>query len=660
MSYQVLARKWRPSNFHEMVGQNHVLQALINGLDTDRLHHAYLFTGTRGVGKTSVARILAKCLNCETGVSSKPCGECSACLEISEGRFVDLIEVDAASRTKVEDTRELLENVQYTPSRGRYKVYLIDEVHMLSSHSFNALLKTLEEPPAHVKFLLATTDPQRLPATILSRCLQFSLKNLAPDLIQQHLAYVLGEEKIGFDDAGLLQIARAASGSMRDALSLSDQAIAFGAGNLSVEIVQQMLGSIDRQALLDILTALNAQDATSLFAYVESLAGHGVDLENLLQDLQSLLHAVAIAQVVPQRQSALDLPPEVIADLAQAMTAEDVQLFYQIALTGLRDFAHAPDARCGLEMTLLRMLAFVPAASAELLDAGDDADAALKKKPNNLAPISNNTAQADSSVPSVRQPNTQENIQIGAMNGSSAAADTKAAGLNNDVRARDVESISKPTANVKSGPAIAISEVVPSAPAPAANSGYEDYPELTGGHAADDQSEGFGQNDSVTSASSVRTHKERIDIGPKAVEVAENLSLGDCKPEHWTGLLSQLNVVGMAGNVASNCILLSVDDDHLSLTLDEQRCKIFKPAHSKQIQSALSEYFGQALQLTITPGQCDKETPFLYTQRQTAESQQAAEDAIYNDDNVQAMIKHFDAVVQEQSISPKPTKERVL
>ncbi|MFO7705349.1 MAG: DNA polymerase III subunit gamma/tau, partial [Halopseudomonas sp.] len=360
MSYQVLARKWRPRLFREMVGQTHVLQALINALDNDRLHHAYLFTGTRGVGKTTIARILAKCLNCEAGVSSEPCGVCSACREIDEGRFVDLIEVDAASRTKVEDTRELLDNVQYAPSRGRYKVYLIDEVHMLSSHSFNALLKTLEEPPEHVKFLLATTDPQKLPVTVLSRCLQFSLKNMLPEKIVEHLKHVLGEEMIGFDDESLWLLGRAADGSMRDALSLTDQAIAFGNGALRIADVRSMLGTIDHGQVFGLLETLAAHDAPGVLAAVAQLAEQGVDFTGVLAELLSTLQRVAIAQVLPAAADNSLGDQDRVLDLAGRLSGEDVQLFYQLGLHGRRDLPLAPDPRGGFEMALLRMLAFRP------------------------------------------------------------------------------------------------------------------------------------------------------------------------------------------------------------------------------------------------------------------------------------------------------------
>ncbi len=347
-----------------MAGQEHVLRAIINALDNDRLHHAFLFTGTRGVGKTTIARILAKSLNCETGVSSKPCGQCSACSEIDEGRFIDLIEVDAASRTKVEDTRELLENVQYAPTRGRYKVYLIDEVHMLSTHSFNALLKTLEEPPPHVKFLLATTDPQRLPVTVLSRCLQFNLKRLPQKLIREHLAFVLSEEKIEFDLPSLTLLAHSADGSMRDALSLLDQAIAFGGGKLDVAEVREMLGTIDQHHVMTLLQHLADKNGAALLQEVDALAQQSPDFGAVLAAMISVLHQVALLQAVPTALGDETAGRDELLALAAQLSAEDTQLFYQIALLGRRDLELAPEARAGFEMVLLRMLVFQPASAA--------------------------------------------------------------------------------------------------------------------------------------------------------------------------------------------------------------------------------------------------------------------------------------------------------
>lgn len=380
MSYQVLARKWRPANFETLVGQEHVQRALVNALDEDRLHHAYLFTGTRGVGKTTIARIFAKALNCETGVTSKPCGVCGSCREITEGRFVDLIEVDAASRTGVDDTRELLENVQYAPTRGRYKVYLIDEVHMFSKSSFNALLKTLEEPPPHVKFLLATTDPQKLPVTILSRCLQFNLKRLPVGLIISHLQSILETDAVEHDLISLQMLAEAADGSMRDALSLMDQALAFGGGSIRENEIREMLGTISRDKVLNILRALIDRDAGATLAAVEVLAALTPDYENVLVELLSLFHHMALAKKVPEALDDYVSEREAVLALSGQLSSEDLQLFYQIALIGRRDLSLAPDLRTGLEMVLLRMLSFRPAT------AGKMAVAAASTTPAQAAP----------------------------------------------------------------------------------------------------------------------------------------------------------------------------------------------------------------------------------------------------------------------------------
>ena len=393
MSYQVLARKWRPATFDALVGQEHVLQALRHALDGNRLHHAYLFTGTRGVGKTTIARILARCLNCEQGVSATPCGECSSCVEISEGRSVDLIEVDAASRTKVEDTRELLDNVQYAPTRSRFKVYLIDEVHMLSGHSFNALLKTLEEPPEHVKFLLATTDPQKLPATVLSRCLQFNLKNMSAERVADHLRHILTEEHIDYDEAALWLLGRAASGSMRDALSLTDQAIAFGNGALRESEVASMLGTVDRQHVFALLDALLDDDPAGLLASCAQMAEQGVDFSAAVDELCSVLHRCAIAQAVPSAVDREFGDAERVVALAGRMTAEDVQLFHELAQTAGQQIALASNPRAAFEMLALRLLAFRPVealdpaltasdlVAAPATAAGEGGDPAKKPEP---------------------------------------------------------------------------------------------------------------------------------------------------------------------------------------------------------------------------------------------------------------------------------------
>jgi len=359
MAYQVLARKWRPNNFTELVGQEHVSRSLIHALQHDRLHHAYLFTGTRGVGKTTVARILAKAINCENLQDSNPCGVCPVCQDFEQGRFMDLIEVDAASRTKVEDTRDLLDNAQYAPNQGRYKVYLIDEVHMLSGHSFNALLKTLEEPPPHVKFLLATTDPHKIPVTVLSRCLQFNLKRLLPEQIAKQMHYILDQEQITFEPAAIALLSRAADGSMRDGLSLLDQAIVYGSGSVNLVDITGMLGTVAQQPIDDILRALAKFDAKALLATVNEIAELTPDFADILQQVLRVLHRVALVQQMPEFVDH-EFDQALLTELAQTLSAEDVQLFYQIGLIGQRDLPLAPDPRSGFEMVLLRMLTFRP------------------------------------------------------------------------------------------------------------------------------------------------------------------------------------------------------------------------------------------------------------------------------------------------------------
>jgi DNA polymerase III subunit gamma/tau len=386
MSYQVLARKWRPRTFQDMVGQSHVLKALSNALDQDRLHHAYLFTGTRGVGKTTLARILAKCLNCDNGVSSNPCGECNSCVAIDEGRFIDLIEVDAASRAKVEETRDLMDNVQYAPTNGRYKVYLIDEIHMFSNHSFNALLKTLEEPPPHVKFLLATTEPKKLPVTILSRCLQFNLSHLTNDQIAKQVEMILGEESVKFDQASVELVARGADGSMRDALSLLDQAIAYGGGALEETQVRAMMGTIESADLNGLIQALIDADPEALLNTIETIALQSPDFDSLLSELLSLLQKIAIIQVLPDDSNNSLRSNTTLVNFANAMNKEDTQLYYQIGMMGRKDLYLAPDMKSGFEMVMIRMLAFRPMAAGEIANNTQALKSATGATPSKLAP----------------------------------------------------------------------------------------------------------------------------------------------------------------------------------------------------------------------------------------------------------------------------------
>jgi len=437
MSYKVLARKWRPGDFSEVVGQQHILQSLSHALNTDRLHHALLFTGTRGVGKTTIARILAKALNCEQGISSTPCGKCGSCIAIDEGRYIDLIEVDAASKTKVDDTRELLDNVQYLPSSGRYKVYLIDEVHMLSRSSFNALLKTLEEPPEHVKFLLATTDPQQLPVTVLSRCLQFNLKRLNISEIKSQLVRILETEKIESDDAALDLLATSADGSMRDGLSLLDQAIAFGAGKVFGEDVRSMLGSIEQRYIHALIESLANDDADALFRAIDDAADRSPDFMMVLNEMLGILYHLSLVQLAPAIIEQRRLDREWLEKTSKKFSAEQLQLFYQICLTGKRDLPLAPDSRMGFEMLMLRMLAFQLGPTASVVTT---------------APVADETQGGHKSranqQPVVRQSSTQSNTAYSQPE-LGAKPQTTAAPLKSDVPAAVYSDVSTQADQIK-------------------------------------------------------------------------------------------------------------------------------------------------------------------------------------------------------------------
>jgi len=593
MSYQVLARKWRPRNFQEMAGQGHVLKTLINALDHNRLHHAYLFTGTRGVGKTTIARILARCLNCEKGITSTPCGECSACREISEGRFIDLIEVDAASRTKVEDTRELLDNVQYAPSRGRFKIYLIDEVHMLSNHSFNALLKTLEEPPPHVKFLLATTDPQKLPVTVLSRCLQFNLKNLSPERLVEHLKHILAAENIPFEEGALWQLGRAAQGSARDCLTLLDQAIGFCEGKLTDQGVSEFLGNLDRAIITGLVDALIAQDGAALLQQVAEAAGNSPDFAVILQELQAWLHRVAIAQIVPGAiDNAMGDREQVLAHAA-ALPAEAVQLYYQIALKSREDLPWAIDARSGLEMALLRMLAFTPAGIPKVpvhrLAATSPATGSQtpeqKKKPLNPEQL---VVAAPASKPDVRPLPTRP----------PALADK------------------------------AVLQPVATSPEP----GLQAAP--------------------ANAQPPVAARPSAGAVIPPKAPTADAIALADLKPQLWISLFRQLELSGVTRSIAGNTVLTDVTGNRLTLALDERNGTLYNEEQRKRVEQVLSGYFGVPIELLITIGKPDGETPAAYRLRREQEHRTAATRAFHEHPVVRQLVGEFAAGIRSDSITP--------
>ncbi len=622
MSYQVLARKWRPKRFAEMVGQEHVLKALVNALDDDRLHHAYLFTGTRGVGKTSIARLFAKSLNCEQGVSSEPCGQCSACVEIAEGRFVDLIEVDAASRTKVEDTRELLENVQYAPTHGRFKVYLIDEVHMLSNSSFNALLKTLEEPPPHVKFLLATTDPQKLPMTVLSRCLQFNLKNLTAERIQQHLDHVLQAESIPFETAALWLLARSADGSMRDALSLTDQAIAFGAGAVNEADVRAMLGTIDQHLVYRIVEQVAAHQPQAVLETVQSLAEFSPDYHGVLGDIVSLLHRVALAQVVPAAvDNSLGDRDQVLA-LAQQMRAEEVQLYYQVALMGRKDLPLVPEPREGLEMTLLRMLAFRPAGS-EPLPARASASSEAH------SPV---TAAAAPSAAPARPQDERPVVQAEA--------------------SRPVTSTTpKPAAPEPSAP-VQSEEVPP----------WEDLPpDLAAmGDSEPKKSRPADRVAVQPAAEPSRQPPASIEqpLSRSATVVAGGASRPVVPPavapenESWAELMVSLGLTGMAESLARNLSLEVEQTDRLCFHYTPEQEALLSGDRRERIIEALRQARGADCQVEFIQAAQTLETPAQRAERKRAERLVEAVVAIETDETVHTLIEQFGASIEYDSVRP--------
>lgn len=637
MSYQVLARKWRPRFFSEMVGQEHVLRALINALNDQRLHHAYLFTGTRGVGKTTIARILAKCLNCEQGVSATPCGECSSCREIAEGRFVDLIEVDAASRTKVEDTRELLDNVQYAPTRGRYKVYLIDEVHMLSTHSFNALLKTLEEPPEHVKFLLATTDPQKLPITVLSRCLQFSLKNMIPEKIVSHLETVLKAEDVRYEDTALWQLGRAAQGSMRDALSLTDQAIAYGQGEVFEHQVNAMLGTIDRGRVFKLAEILATGQVAELLSLVSAMAEHGPDYDEIVQALMQLWHKVAVAQVAPSSVDNSEGDKAAIMQLAAAMRAEDIQLFYQTALVGRKDLPLAADPRQGFEMILLRMLAF---------------------KPVNSAPINLDL------VGSLQAPGSAEVLL--------EASNIKPP-LPIEGQAVEIEE-KKPLADseVASEPAIELAEATVvehyiSAEVVAKQSLAPDIATevvvISESPDSGDESDGglankIGAADLLNNPLPIAVEIEPVaqnsaqlgkDILPEVAFDFDWLQLSNL---NWWQWVRHLPLAGMPMAIALNSALISRHENQLVMDVDPDQSALFNDAQRQRIEQVLCDITGFSVQLQMHVQLPRGETPHQRRTRLMAEQYAQAGHAIMEDEVVQALVAEFEAHIIEGSIRP--------
>jgi DNA polymerase-3 subunit gamma/tau len=657
-------------------------------LDSQRLHHAYLFTGTRGVGKTTIARIIAKCLNCETGITSSPCGECSVCREIDEGRFVDLIEIDAASRTKVEDTRELLDNVQYAPSRGRFKVYLIDEVHMLSSHSFNALLKTLEEPPPYVKFILATTDPQKLPATILSRCLQFSLKNMTPERVVEHLTHVLTAENVPFEDDALWLLGRAADGSMRDAMSLTDQAIAFGEGKVLATDVRAMLGTLDHGQVYDVLHSLIEGDARALLEAVRHLAEQGPDWNGVLSEILNVLHRVAIAQALPEGVDNGHGDRDRVLALAQALPAEDVQFYYQMGLIGRRDLPLAPDPRGGFEMVLLRMLAFRPADTADAprqplkpvgisqatVDSANSVAAAPKPAPvvaavvapapvAEPAPVTAPTAEPEPVAPVVEAQPEPEPVAVEAVVDLPWNDPVEAEPEPAPAQQPAVEPVLETAGEQPELPPMPLptpDSVVPDAPewaaAPIPEPSVADVDAATPGIDLDDEpplDEDYIEPDmdSAYSYLDELASEHAADPEPEpepepAAAPATGLAL------QWLELFPKLPISGMTGSIAANCTLIAVDGDHWLMHLDPAHSALFNATQQRRLNDALNQFHGRTLTLTIELIKPEQETPAQAASRRRANRQREAEESIHGDPFIQQMVQQFGAVVRSDTIEP--------
>ena len=588
MSYIALARKWRPRTFAQLLGQDHINKALINSLNQQRLHHAYLFTGTRGVGKTSVARLLAKALNCEQGISSTPCLTCDACLAIEQGRFVDLIEIDGASRTRVEDTRELLDNIHYAPTNARFKIYLIDEVHMLSQHSFNALLKTLEEPPSHVKFLLATTDPQKLPVTILSRCLQFNLKHVQPSVICQHLQHILDNEQFTYDVPALTLLANAARGSVRDALSLLDQAIASCDGHLHSQDVRDCLGYTQEDYALQLLVALTQQETEQVLLISQKIAQEGGHFNYVLDEILSYLHQISINQSLPNA-SALISPSADVSALSIQLTPEDTQLFYQIALKGMQDMPLAPTMTIGFEMTLLRMLAFRPAPSYQ-----------MPPQISNGVNVSNlASSEHSTTIPAQERVHPDSNINLVS---------------NVDPRLRGDDTSETMTQSEKATLAIV----------------------------SPDRSYGS----TIECDTAVKPQAlESLSVEKKTTpSLSENAS--------WGEIITQLKLTGLTLHAAENAQLLEKSEGRVTLSIAKGHQSVFTPSLINRLEDALSRYYKEKIKLSLNSEHLISSSPAQQKEKIQAKQQQDMAEALQNDACFQQPQEEFSAQVIKKSISP--------
>ncbi|OBX89433.1 DNA polymerase III subunit gamma/tau [Haemophilus sp. CCUG 66565] len=687
MSYQVLARKWRPKTFADVVGQEHIITALANGLKDNRLHHAYLFSGTRGVGKTSIARLFAKGLNCVHGVTATPCGECENCKAIEQGNFIDLIEIDAASRTKVEDTRELLDNVQYKPVVGRFKVYLIDEVHMLSRHSFNALLKTLEEPPEYVKFLLATTDPQKLPVTILSRCLQFHLKALDETQISQHLAHILTQENIPFEEPALIKLAKAAQGSIRDSLSLTDQAIAMGDRQVTNNVVSNMLGLLDDNCSIDILYALHQGNGELLMRTLQKVADAAGDWDKLLGECAEKLHQIALMQLLPQKSSDDN---EHFSFLAKHISPEDVQFFYQVIVSGRKDLSNAPNRRIGTEMTLLRALAFHP----KFLTAVQKANTTIIPPPSTPSAVENagnyvNVPVLSQSIKSAYSQAKSNKTGIPNLASFSALDELEhLTQLENQERqehkAESLAAVSETLHHIqeldeeksnKKMTALPVREM--SAPklkneklssfSPQIASMAKDVAIVE--NSMEDNAEIMQEEREILDAETYRwewsnPELAKADTGVRPSDIKQAI-LKDITPElrlkiitqtqqqdEWADIVERSGVTGFSKELALNCFLQSKTDDEINLGLHSEKSHLRQERSIKHLTEALSKLQGKAIHVKINIDDSSVTTPMEYRRNIYQTLREQARAALQQDNKILLLQKEFDAKLDVESIRP--------
>ena len=687
MSYQVLARKWRPKTFADVVGQEHIITALANGLKDNRLHHAYLFSGTRGVGKTSIARLFAKGLNCVHGITATPCGECENCKAIEQGNFIDLIEIDAASRTKVEDTRELLDNVQYKPVVGRFKVYLIDEVHMLSRHSFNALLKTLEEPPEYVKFLLATTDPQKLPVTILSRCLQFHLKALDETQISQHLAGILTQENIPFEEPALVKLAKAAQGSIRDSLSLTDQAIAMGDRQVTNSVVSNMLGLLDDNYSVDILYALHQGNGELLMRTLQRVADAAGDWDKLLGECAEKLHQIALMQLLPQKSSDDN---EHFSFLAKHISPEDVQFFYQVIVSGRKDLSNAPNRRIGTEMTLLRALAFHP----KFLTAVPKANTTITPPPSTPSAVENTgnyvdvpvLSQSIKSAYSQAKPNKTSIPNLASLSALDALEHLTQ--LENQERqehkAESLAAVSETLHHIqeldeekshKKMTALPVREMTEpkpkhiEKPISQLNAAQAPQENSTEENSSDDNAEIAQDEQEILSANTYRwewsnPELAKADTGVRPSDIKQAI-LKDITPElrlkiitqtqqqdEWADIVERSGVTGFSKELALNCFLQSKTDDEINLGLHSEKSHLRQDRSIKNLVEALSKLQGKDIRLTINIDDSNVTTPIEYRRNIYQALREKAQNELQKDSKLQILLNEFDAKLDIESIRP--------